>query len=66
MADIIEFNPEERAARRNGSSPVTDADVLRDVLLSIIADARDLEHARQMAAEALDDFEGYDGGKAPA
>jgi hypothetical protein len=40
--------------------------VLRDALVSIIADARDLEHARQMAAEALDDFEGYDGGKTPA
>jgi hypothetical protein len=33
---------------------------------SALSTARDLEHARQMAAEALDDFEGYDDGKTPA
>lgn len=70
MADIIEFNPEERAARRNPDPPTTKAEaqahILRDAMINIVSGARDLKHACQIASEALDDIEEDDGGKAPA
>jgi hypothetical protein len=70
MADIIEFNLAERTARRNPGPPMTEAEaqreVLRDALINIPTDARDLEHPRQMESEALSDIKGGDGGKAPA
>ena len=66
MADIIEFNSAERAAKRNPGAPATDLDVLRQYLIGILVDARDLQHARQMASEALDEVEGRGPGSTPA
>jgi hypothetical protein len=49
---------------------MTDAEsqreALRDALINILTDARDLEHARQIASKALGDLEGDGGGKTPA
>jgi hypothetical protein len=68
MADVIEFDPAKRSARRNPGPPMTAAEVrahtLRDALLDILSGARDLEHA-QIANVALCDIEEDGGSKAP-